>query len=106
MTDTLSARRVALALLCLVPLAACNGGPAEEAAEHPSEVVTQWNGATELFLEYPHPVAGKEVGNWAIHLTDMEDFKPITSGMLVVRFVKDGRVMEQFTLPKPARNGI
>ncbi|HYW09032.1 MAG TPA: efflux RND transporter periplasmic adaptor subunit [Longimicrobium sp.] len=106
MTETLSVRRIATALLCLVPLAACNGGAAEEEAEHPSEVVTQWNGGTELFLEYPHPVAGKKVGNWAIHLTDMKDFKAITSGTLVVRFVKDGRVAEQFTLPKPARNGI
>ena len=34
-------------------------------------VVTQWNDSTELFLEYPHPVAGEATGNWAIHLTDM-----------------------------------
>lgn len=106
MIETLSVRRIAAALLCLLPLAACKGGEAEEEVEHPSEVVTQWNGSTELFLEYPHPVAGKEVGNWAIHLTDMEGFKPITSGTLTVHFVKDGRVAEQFTLPKPARNGI
>ena len=35
-------------------------------------VVTQWNDSTELFLEYPHPVAGQQTGNWAIHLSDME----------------------------------
>lgn len=106
MTNTLSVRRAALALLWLVPLASCGRGGVEEVAEHPSEVVTQWNGATELFLEYPHPLAGKAVGNWAIHLTDMEDFKPIVSGSLVVRFLKDGRVAQEFTIPKPARNGI
>ena len=104
MIRTLSARRLA-ALLCL-PLTACDRGAPEEESEHPSEVVTQWNGSTELFLEYPHPVAGEAVGNWAIHLTDMEDFKPITSGTLAVRFLKDGRVAQEFNIPKPARNGI
>ena len=77
MTEMVLMRRATLALLCLVPLASCGPDVAEEEAEHPSEVVTQWNGATELFLEYPHPLAGKAVGNWAIHLTDMEDFKPV-----------------------------
>jgi hypothetical protein len=48
-------------------------------AEIGAVVVTQWNDSTELFLEYPHPVAGEATGNWAIHLTDMDDFKPIRS---------------------------
>ena len=48
-------------------------------------VVTQRNDSTELFLEYSHVVAGKQTGNWAIHLTDMDDFQPIRSGTMVSR---------------------
>ena len=47
--------------------------------EIPSVVVTQWNDSTELFLEYPHLLAGRATGNWAIHLTNRKDFKPITT---------------------------
>jgi membrane fusion protein, heavy metal efflux system len=69
-------------------------------------VVTQWNDSTELFLEYPHLVAGEATGNWAIHLTDMKTFKPITEGALTVRFLQGGREVRQFTLEAPARDGI
>jgi RND family efflux transporter MFP subunit len=73
-----------------------------------SVVVTQWNDSTELFLEYPHPVAGTPTGNWAIHLTDLEDFAPIRSGSLTVRFTPGtGSGEEQtYTLEAPARDGI
>jgi cobalt-zinc-cadmium efflux system membrane fusion protein len=69
-------------------------------------VVTQWNDSTELFLEYPHPVAGEATGNWAIHLTDMEDFKPIRSGRLTVVFSSTAGTAETFEIDAPARNGI
>jgi RND family efflux transporter MFP subunit len=72
-------------------------------------VVTQWSDSTELFLEYPHPVAGAATGNWAIHLTDRKDFKPIRSGVLTVRFTPvagAGGAPETFTLEAPARDGI
>ena len=69
-------------------------------------VVTQWNDATELFLEYPHPVAGEATGNWAIHLTDMEDFKPIRSGSLTARFASATGTAETFEIDVPARDGI
>lgn len=94
-------------LLALLALAACGGGPAEEEDEHVgSEVVTQWNDSTELFLEYPWLIAGQATGNWAIHLTDMEDFKPIRSGTLTVRFLNDEAVAETFTIENVARDGI
>ncbi len=50
-------------------LAACKTAEPETEAEFPSEVVTEWNGPTELFLEYPLHTAGKAAGNWAVHLT-------------------------------------
>jgi cobalt-zinc-cadmium efflux system membrane fusion protein len=74
--------------------------------EIPSMVVTQWNDSTELFLEYPHLLAGEQTGNWAIHLSNMKNFKPITAGTLTIRFLRDGREAKSFTLPAPARNGI
>ena len=69
-------------------------------------VVTQWNDRTELFLEYPHPVAGEATGNWAVHLTDMEDFQPIRSGSLTVHFTGAAGTDETFEVDAPARNGI
>lgn len=94
-------------LLVVLAGAACADAPAEEEDEHAgSEVVTQWNDSTELFLEYPWLIAGQATGNWAIHLTDMEDFRPIRSGTLTVRFLSDAAMAETFTIEDVARDGI
>ncbi len=96
--------------LCLMVaglLAACtHNHPHGDEQEHPVVVVTQWNDSTELFLEYPHPVAGAATGNWAIHLSSMKSFRPITEGTLTVRFLQGGRSVHEFTLEAPARDGI
>ncbi|MCI0433538.1 MAG: efflux RND transporter periplasmic adaptor subunit [Gemmatimonadetes bacterium] len=95
-------------ILLLTPVIAC--ARADDAAvgapEYESIVVTQWNDSTELFLEYPHPVAGRQTGNWAIHLSSMKDFKPIRSGMVTVRFMSGDAEAESFTIDSPARDGI
>ena len=97
----------AQALLAMLPaLQACDPSDPVVEPEHPSVVVTQWNDSTELFLEYPEPVAGTATGNWAIHLSDMKTFKPITAGTLVVSFHQGGREVESFTIDAPARDGI
>lgn len=98
-------------LLALVAVAAGGGcapptPEAEEDHEHPSVVVTQWNDSTELFLEYPHVVAGQATGNWAIHLSSMKDFRPIVEGRLTVRFIPVEGTGQEFTLEAPAREGI
>ncbi len=88
-------------------LASCTAGETvEEVAEHPSVVVTQWNDSTELFLEHPELLAGQAMGNWAIHLSDMTDFKPITEGTLTVRFLRGGAEAHNFTIPTVLRAGI
>jgi membrane fusion protein, heavy metal efflux system len=88
-------------------IAACTPHTHDEAEpEHPSVVVTQWGDFTELFLEYPELIAGEATGNWAIHLTDMADFRPITAGRLQVRFLQGGAERQRFDLEAPARNGI
>ncbi|HUF67006.1 MAG TPA: efflux RND transporter periplasmic adaptor subunit [Longimicrobiales bacterium] len=93
-------------LSMLLVLSGCSAPPPEVEREHGSVVVTQWNDSTELFLEYPHLVAGQATGNWAIHLTDMGDFKPIRSGTLTVRFMADTQVAQSFTIDDVARDGI
>jgi len=100
---TVMAATLAVGLL----VSACDD--AEIALEEPeigAVVVTQWNDSTELFLEYPHPVAGQQTGNWAIHLSDMEDFRPIRSGRLTVTFRSEEDRVETFLVEAPARDGI
>ena len=100
--ETLTAATLAVVLLA----SGCNDAEVELEAEIGAVVVTQWNDSTELFLEYPRVVAGEQTGNWAVHLTDMEDFKPIRSGTLTVHFVKDQVGAETFRVDAPIRDGI
>ena len=97
-----------LSWLAALATVAC-GAPAAEVEEPgiASVVMTQWNDSTELFLEYPELVAGRQTGNWAIHLTDMSEFQPIRTGTLEVTFAPiDGGGEQTFTLEAPARDGI
>lgn len=96
----------ALLLVSVAAVTACGSGDVPEAREHPNVVVTQWNNSTELFLEYPQLLAGVATGNWAIHLSDMETFKPITQGTLMIAFLVAGREVKSFALDTPARDGI
>lgn len=49
------------------------------ASELPGQSVTTWAERTELFMEYPPLIAGKETA-FAAHLTEMPSFKAITGG--------------------------
>ena len=51
--------------------------------DRPTIAVTNWTERSELFMEYPTLVAG-ESGRFAIHVTDLSDFTPLTSGEAVV----------------------
>lgn len=113
---TLHRARLATSLLILATtsLAGCSGdardaeggGTAEQGPEVGSVVVTQWNDSTELFLEYPHPVAGRRTGNWAIHLTELDGYAPVVEGTLTARFLSGGREAQRFDIGGPARDGI
>lgn len=105
---------VALPILMAAWTTACGGaglpdGDAGTAAEGPAVgriVVTQWNDSTELFLEYPHPVAGQQTGNWAIHLTELDTYAPVVEGTLTARFLSEGQEVQDFEMDGPARDGI
>ena len=103
-------QRMHVVRLLALSMAACADASVETAEPGiAAVVVTQWSDSTELFLEYPHPVAGAATGNWAIHLTDRKDFKPIRAGVLTVRFTPvsgAGGAPATFTLEAPARDGI
>ncbi len=67
-------------------LAGC-GGQSEPTAyhEHEATSVTLWTEKTELFMEYPALVVGQETA-FAVHLSDLKDFKPVTQGKLTCVF--------------------
>lgn len=106
-TQRWAALRIAAGVALILPSTGC--GTIEAASEVPemgAVVVTQWVDGTELFLEYPFLVEGHQTGNWAIHLTDRDDFQPIRAGTLTVRFRRDGVEAETFTVDAPLRDGI
>ena len=51
--------------------------------------VTKWSGKTELFMEYPPLVAGK-TGRFAVHFTNLSDFKAVTGGRVTVELQGGG----------------
>ena len=80
--------------------------PSEEVHEHEGIAVTLWTDKSELFFEYPPMVAGAENGSWAIHLTRMSDFSPITEGTLTLEFRASDGSNYTITADAPARPGI
>ena len=100
-------------LLLSLGLAACDHGHdhAEEPAgehgqDHPAGAtsVTLWTERTELFMEYPDLVVGRDA-EFLIHLTDLSDFSAVTEGALVCRFEAAGSAFE-VTADRPTRPGI
>jgi membrane fusion protein, heavy metal efflux system len=58
-------------------------------AEPPSLNVTNWTDTTELYMEYPPLVAGR-VALFAVHLTRLGDFTPLTAGRPRIEFTPEG----------------
>jgi RND family efflux transporter MFP subunit len=103
--------RIRAASLALASLAALPAGcrrasepPATPDAPEPISV-TRWTKATELFAEHPALVAGA-TSRFAIHLTRLSDFKPVTEGRAEVRLEGGGLPVETFAADGPSRPGI
>ncbi len=77
----------------------------EAEPEIPTINVTRWSEKTELFLEYPSLAAGR-TSRFAIHLTDLATFRPLTTGQATVELRRDGTAGEQFRAESPSRPGI
>lgn len=107
--------RARLSLILTAPLAlmpACGGHDHTRgdhvhggaAVERPTVAVTHWTDRSELFVEYPLLVAGRS-GRFAIHVTDLRDFSPLTDGEAVVGLRGGDGALVEFR-GGPSRPGI
>jgi membrane fusion protein, heavy metal efflux system len=103
---------VALKYLCSmlvigVVTAGCNrSGPPAAAPEEPAALsVTRWTDKTELFAEYP-PLGVGATSRFAIHLTRLDTFKPLTEGNVEVRLQGGSSPPEVFRVEAPSGPGI
>ena len=87
--------------------AGCTRSPAPDAAQEEPEAlsVTRWTDKTELFAEYPPLTVGSTSG-FAIHLTRLDTFKPLTDGSVEVRLEGGASHAEVFRVDGPSRPGI
>ncbi len=76
----------ASALLLLCAGAGCGRRASDPPAEVRSLNVTHWTDRTELYMEHPPLVAG-QTARFAVHLTRLEDFTPLTSGRPTLELV-------------------
>ena len=100
--------RVRLMTLLVVTLTAvaCDGTrPASTGDDLPTLDVTHWTGKTELFMEYPVLVSGRK-SLFAVHLTRLDDFKPMNDGHARVEFTPEsGGQPVSLAGPPPSRPG-
>lgn len=73
------------------------GAHAGEGHSHAGErlTATTFTAASELFAEYPVPVAG-EAGDFALHLTRLEDYRPLAGAEVEIRLSGGGQPDEAF----------
>ena len=100
-------RKYVSLLVLLVFLGGCGaeGPPVQTAEELPTIAVTHWTENTELFMEHPPLVAG-EKARFAVHLTDLSDFTPLTAGQVVIELRSPGGSVKTFSSDAPSRPGI
>jgi membrane fusion protein, heavy metal efflux system len=86
---------------------ACSRRASPEAdADAPEALsVTRWTDKTELFAEYP-PLSVGATSRFAIHLTRLSDFKPLTDGHVEVHLRGGAGPGEVFRVDAPSRPGI
>ncbi len=96
-----------VALACVMASGCSRSAPPATAAEQEPEPlsVTRWTDKTELFAEYPPLVAG-DTSRFAIHLTRLDTFKPMTDGHVEVQLRGGPGAPEVFAVDAPSRPGI
>lgn len=95
-------------LLTVAIFLACSrtGDSPSEETEPAGGSTTIWTDSTELFMEHPALIVGAEE-RFAVHLTDLADFSPLTTGRVVFRFVpRDGGEPVVVTQEEPRSPGI
>ena len=72
----------------------------------PALKVTHWTDKTELFMEYPPLVAGRQA-LFAVHLTTLADFEAISAGRAVIAFTPESQgTAKTLAGPQPSRPGV
>jgi RND family efflux transporter MFP subunit len=94
-------------MLPLILLAACNKSapPAKTAEESVTLAVTRWTEKTELFMEYPPLVSG-ENARFAVHFTDLHNFKPLAQGKVTIELRSAAGRSETIQTEAPSSPGI
>ena len=97
-------------LVGLLALLGCSGPPRQpESAVVPVDpepiAVTQWTETTELFMEYP-PLQAGEGSRFAIHLTNLKSFQPLSEGRVAVHLDYSNGLVETFSVDGPSQPGI
>lgn len=94
-------------ILALSLLAACNksASPAQTAEEPTTLAVTRWTEKSELFMEYPPLVSG-ENARFAVHFTDLHNFKALTQGKVTIELRSAAGRSEAFRTDAPSSPGI
>jgi membrane fusion protein, heavy metal efflux system len=67
--------------------------------------VTMWSDQMELFMEFA-PLISKQESQFIVHLTKLENFKPVTSGQLSFVFEPHGGQPQTIVVDGVARDGI
>src|SRR5262245_18883266 len=96
-----------IALVALGVGVGCGRGAEKAGGDHelPSLNVTHWTDKTELYMEYPPLVSG-EKALFAVHLTRLSDFKPVSEGHAQVEFTPEsGGEAKTLMGPSPSRPG-
>lgn len=93
----------------LALLLGCAESPGPVSPEAPPEesapvAVTKWTARTELFMEYAPLEVGRN-SRFAIHLTDLDSFQPLTEGRVAVTLDYGGE-FEEFVSTGPSQPGI
>jgi len=92
-------------LFILIFTIGCSHEHETEIHEPSGTAVTLWSDSTELFMEYPALIVGKDA-KFLIHLSDMKDFKAVTEGVLAIEFVNQAGNKITIKENQPARAGI
>lgn len=101
-----------LALVCAAAaLVSCGrketAAPVAAAAgsEETKRSLTDWTARTELFMEYPPLVAGKN-GRWAVHLTRLDTFKAMAAGRVEAILTDASGTATTFRTSGPSSPGV
>src|SRR5688500_1790413 len=96
-------------LLTMVLVSGCQRPRADststQAPEPHPESFTNWTTNTELVARHPPLVAGQN-SRFAIHLTRLDNFKPIAKGRVEVRLTGAAGKSDVFASEAPSRPGI